>query len=136
MAMRPLDGSSDRSGLRSPGNAGHFSAGHPLACQAFTRLAQVWLRIRDDGCPALARLAQPGWRSAIRSIVERRGMRDDDSLGPTAWDPIVTVSSFGSGFGKVGAEAAGYVRKNTRERAVIPSPGDQTYEPSASGRWT
>src|SRR3954462_14885372 len=88
MAMRPLDGSSDRSGLRSPGNAGHFSAGHPLACQAFTRLAQVWLRIRDDGCPALARLAQPGWRSAIRSIVERRGMRDDDSLGPTAWDPM------------------------------------------------
>src|SRR3954447_12571987 len=92
MAMRPLDGSSDRSGLRSPGNAGHFSAGHPLACQAFTWLAQVWLRIRDDGCPALARLAQPGWRSAIQSIVERRGMRDDDSLGPTAWDPsLVSV---------------------------------------------
>src|SRR4051794_14564511 len=86
MAMRPLDGSSDKSGLQSAGNAGHFSAGHPLASQAFTRLAQVWLRIRDDGCPALARLAQPGWRSAIRSIVERRGMRDDDGLGPTAWD--------------------------------------------------
>src|SRR3954463_11123490 len=86
MAMRPLDGSSDKSGLQSPGNAGHFSAGHPLACQAFTRLAQVWLRIRDDGCPARARLAQPGWRSAIRSIVERRGMRDDAGLGPTAWD--------------------------------------------------